>query len=138
MGKGIINPGSRWEIVLGILRGISEEEKESEGKAKKTRFMQMAYLDVRNFQRYFDFLLEQGFVARSNSLEEGMSYELTEKGKDLLRILMEVEDILRQTFYLRPPFIFSHANKFLTLTTPFSTTNIEIITAATSERTGIK
>ncbi len=112
MGKGI-NPRSRWEIVLDILRELSKEERESEGKAKKTRFTQRAYLDERNFQRYLDFLLEQGFVGRSNSPEEGMSYELTEKGKDLLRRLMEVEDILRQTFYLRPPFIFSHANNLL-------------------------
>ncbi len=96
MRKGI-NPRSRWEIILDILRVIAEEERESEGKVKKTRIMQRAYLDWRNFQRYFDFLLEQGFVGKSNSPKEGANYELTEEGKDLMKRLREVEDILQQT-----------------------------------------
>ncbi|MQY53701.1 MAG: hypothetical protein GH149_00125 [Methanosarcinales archaeon] len=49
--KGGINPRSRWEIILDILRVISQEERESEGKEKKTRVMQRAYLDWWSFQR---------------------------------------------------------------------------------------
>lgn len=95
MRKGT-NPRSRWEIILDILRVMSEEEMESEGKVKKTRIMQRAYLDWWNFQNIFGFLIEQGFVEKSNSPEEGTSYELTAEGKDLMKRLREVEDILRQ------------------------------------------
>ncbi|MGB2841849.1 MAG: winged helix-turn-helix domain-containing protein [Halobacteriota archaeon] len=94
--KGGINPRSRWEIILDILRVISQEERESEGNEKKTRVMQRAYLDWWSFQRYSHFLLEQGFVEKSKSPEGGISYDLTEKGRDLLESLKEVEDILRQ------------------------------------------
>jgi predicted transcriptional regulator len=59
---------SRWEISYDILEATSEEEKAHGGKAKKTRIMQGAHLDWRNFQRYFDFLLEHRFIA---SLEGG-------------------------------------------------------------------
>lgn len=93
MRKGI-NPRSRWEIILDILRVISEEEKGGEGKVKKTRVMQRAYLDWRNFKRYFDFLVEQGFVGNSEDAEKGKTYYLAEKGKDLMKRLREVEGIL--------------------------------------------
>lgn len=95
MRKGT-NPRSRWEIILDILRVMSEEEMESGGKVKKTRIMQRAYLDWWNFQNIFGFLIEQGFVGKSDSPEEGTSYELTAEGKDLMKRLREVEDILRQ------------------------------------------
>jgi len=76
---------SRWEIILDILERISEEE----GKAKKTRIMQKACLDWRSFKKYFDFLLEHGFIVVDDSCK------LTEKGEDLLRRLREVDAILR-------------------------------------------
>jgi len=78
---------SRWEIILDVLK-VTREEK----KAKKTRIMQRAYLDFRNFQRYFDYLLEEGFIAKCSS-EQG-SYELTEKGEILLKRLKEVDEML--------------------------------------------
>jgi len=90
-----MNPRSRWEIILDILRVISEEGREDECAVKKTRVMQKAYLDWRNFQRHFNFLLKQGFVRDSNEPEEGKGYYLTEKGRDLMKQLREVEDILR-------------------------------------------
>ncbi len=77
---------SRWEIILDVLRILQEEN-----KAKKTRIMQKAYLDWRNFKRYFDYLLDEGFVAKSNPYEY---YELTAKGKDLLARLKEVKKLL--------------------------------------------
>jgi predicted transcriptional regulator len=85
-----MNPRSKWEIILDILKEISEEE----GGAKKTRIMQKAYLDWKNFERHFCFLLEHGFVRNVVGPEEGKSYELTEKGEDLLMKLMEVEKML--------------------------------------------
>lgn len=89
MRRGM-NPRSKWEIILDILKEISEEE----GGAKKTRIMQKAYLDWRNFKRHFDFLLEHGFVRNVVDPKEGKSYELTDKGKDLLKKLIEVKKIL--------------------------------------------
>ncbi len=74
---------SRWEIILDMLKIIQEDN-----NAKKTRIMQKAYLDWRNFRRYFDFLLEEGFVAKCNP---GDCYELTEKGRELLGRLKEVK-----------------------------------------------
>ena len=82
---------SRWEITYDILRATSEEATAHDGKAKKTRIMQGAYLDWRNFQRYFDFLLEQGFI---NSPEGENYYYLTEKGRNLKEQLRELKDRL--------------------------------------------
>ncbi|MCZ7355789.1 MAG: hypothetical protein O8C66_07730 [Candidatus Methanoperedens sp.] len=77
---------SRWDIILEVLGIILEEN-----NVKKTRIMQKAYLDWRNFKRYFDFLLEEGFVAKTNPDEY---YELTEKGKELFRRLNEVKKLV--------------------------------------------
>jgi predicted transcriptional regulator len=97
ISRRVISPRSRWEIILNILRVISEEERESKGKikVKKTRIMQKAHLDWKNFQKHFNFLLEHGFVGEIIDPEEGMSYELTEKGRDVMRKLRDVERILR-------------------------------------------
>lgn len=75
---------SRWEIILDVLKAIQEES-----KAKKTRIMQKAYLDWRNFERYFAFLLDEGFIERTQDVR----YRLTEKGEGLLARLQEVDEI---------------------------------------------
>lgn len=75
---------SRWEIILDVLKAIQEEN-----KAKKTRIMQRAYLDWRNFDRYFSFLLEEGFIERTPDT----CYRLTEKGEGLLTRLQGVDEI---------------------------------------------
>ena len=80
---------SRWEIIQDLLKVTKEEN-----RAKKTRIMQRAYLDWRNFQKYFDFLLEMGFIANCDS----DSYELTEKGEELRKRLDQVDEILNQKF----------------------------------------
>ncbi len=86
---GIRKERSRWEIIEDILLVLMGEE-----KSKKTRIMQRAYLDWRNFQRYFDFLLEEGFMVKCNNHEDEGYYELTERGKELLKRLKNVRDIL--------------------------------------------
>ncbi len=86
-----INRRSRWELTYDILRVTSEEEKAHDGKAKKTRIMQGAYLDWRNFQRYFDFLLEHGFI---DCPDGGNYYYLTEKGRNLEEQLRGLKDML--------------------------------------------
>ncbi len=82
---------SRWEIILDILKVTSE----GEGRAKKTRIMQYAYLDWRNFQRHFGFLQDNGFISDHKDPKEGTSYYLTEKGIDLMGRLNAVQKMLR-------------------------------------------
>jgi len=65
---------------------ISKEE-----GAKKTRIMQRAYLDWRNFQRHFDFLLRHDYI---NDPEGKSCYYLTEKGRALMERIKAVDDIL--------------------------------------------
>ncbi len=77
---------SRWEIIMDMLKAIHEEN-----KARKTRIMQRAYLDWRNFERYLDFLLAEGFITKC---ESDACYELTVKGKEMLRRLKEVDEML--------------------------------------------
>jgi predicted transcriptional regulator len=87
------NRRSRWEISYDILEATAAEGEVHGGKAKKTRIMQAAHLDWRNFKRYFDFLLEQGFIASS---ERGDYYYLTEKGINLREQLRELRVLLEQ------------------------------------------
>ncbi len=84
---------SRWEIILDTLRGITEEG----GVAKKTRIMQKAYLDWRNFKKYFDFLLEHGFIeeVEKPAGKSNLEYQLTEKGKEIMQKLVEIERMLQ-------------------------------------------
>ncbi len=81
---------SRWEIIEDILAVVLEEK-----KPKKTRMMQRACLAWRNFQGYFDFLLDENFIKKCSNSEPG-SYEITEKGRELLKRLKEVDEMLCQ------------------------------------------
>ena len=83
MGKG----RSRWEIILNMLYVIKKEK-----KIKKTRLMQKAHLDWRNFKKYFDYLLEKKFIIESNP--DVNSYSLTEDGIELLDRLKKVNELL--------------------------------------------
>ena len=78
---------SRWEIILDILHVIKKDE-----KIKKTRLMQKAYLDWRNFKKYFDYLLEENFISESNP--DSGSFSLTENGVELLDRLKKVDELL--------------------------------------------
>ena len=73
---------------------VTSEEGMRGGRVKKTRIMQKAYLDWRNFQNYFDFLIGEGFIGSNENANGGKSYFLTEKGRDLKMRLKEVEGIL--------------------------------------------
>ena len=78
---------SRLEIVQDILKATK-----AENKVKKTRMMQRAYLDWRNFQRYFDYLLREGFIANCDS----NCYELTNRGEELIRRLDKIDEMLNR------------------------------------------
>ncbi len=85
---GMRKDRSRWEIIEDMLKVLVEEK-----KSKKTRIMQKACLDFRNFQRYFSFLLEESFIVHCKN-PETESYELTDKGYELLRRIKSVKEIL--------------------------------------------
>ncbi|VVB92747.1 Winged helix-turn-helix [uncultured archaeon] len=86
--RGVRTERSRWEIIRDMLTVLTEDK-----KSKKTRIMQRACLDWRNFQRYFNFLLEEKFVTKCDN-PEPESYELTENGKELLKRLKVVGEML--------------------------------------------
>lgn len=77
---------SRWDIVRDILKATLEEE-----NVKKTHIMQKAFLDWRTFNRYFEYLLNDGFLTDCNEHE---CFTLTDKGRELLERLKSVEDVL--------------------------------------------
>jgi predicted transcriptional regulator len=79
---------SRWEIIEDMLKVLTEEK-----SVKKTRLMQRACLNWRDLQRYFDFLVEENFIAECNNPRTG-SYAITEKGKEFLKRLRSVKEIL--------------------------------------------
>ena len=78
---------SRWEIIQDLLKTTLKEK-----KAKKTRIMHKTYLDWRNFNKYFTFLLEEGFIVEYTNEKY---YGLTEKGKELLDRLEKVCEMLK-------------------------------------------
>ena len=86
-GAILLRDRNRWEIVQDLLKVTKEEN-----KAKKTRIMQRANLDWRNFQRHFGFLLEEGLIENCDS----NCYELTKKGEELIRRLDQVDEILNR------------------------------------------
>jgi predicted transcriptional regulator len=79
---------SEWEIILDILSATAKNK-----NTKKTRIMQSAYLQWKNFDKYFTYLIDKGLVEKKSSDED---YELTEKGDELLGILNKVNRILKK------------------------------------------
>ncbi len=76
---------SRWEIILDILKVIQDEE-----NVKKTLIMQKASLDWRNFKRYSDFLVDEGFIAMCKDSE---CYAVTDKGGNFLIKLSGISEM---------------------------------------------
>lgn len=84
---------NRWEIIRDILKATM-----SDNKVKKTRILQKAYLDWRTFNRYFDYLNDEGFIKKykPNGTEEEC-YMITDKGNSFINKLKELEDVISQT-----------------------------------------
>ncbi len=87
------NPGlskerSKWEIIKDLLTVLVDEK-----TVKKTHMMQRACLDWRNFHKYFDYLLDEGFITKYENPDSG-NFVLTEKGITLWKRLMDVGDLL--------------------------------------------
>ena len=78
------------EILMEILNVVYKS-----GGAKKTRIMQSAYLDWRNFKKHFDFLVEKGFLSEIYSNSDRV-YCISKKGKELLEKLVELYEITKK------------------------------------------
>ncbi len=85
---GVRKERSRWEIIEDMLKALMEEK-----SMKKTRIMQKACLNWRDLQKYFDFLVEENFITECTNPGKG-NYGITEKGKELLKRLKNVKEIL--------------------------------------------
>ena len=77
---------SQHEIIYDILSSLHQEK-----NARKTKIMQMSYLDWRNFDRYFRLLQDENCISRSRRHVE--CYELTEKGLKLLKSLKPLDEL---------------------------------------------
>jgi signal transduction histidine kinase/predicted transcriptional regulator len=74
----------RWDILLDILKEISEVEE-----------VQKTTLDWTSFKAYFNFLVDHGFLEVGEESGKGENYKLTEKGQDLLLKLQTVAEMVR-------------------------------------------
>ncbi|MGB7001331.1 MAG: ATP-binding protein [Halobacteriota archaeon] len=75
--------GDRWGVMLDILKGISEE-----GGVQRINF------DLSSSKKYFNFLMDNGFLDVGDEPGKGESYKLTEKGQDLLLKLQTVTEMI--------------------------------------------
>jgi signal transduction histidine kinase/predicted transcriptional regulator len=74
----------RWDIMLDILKEISEAEE-----------VQKTTLDRTSFNAYFNFLVDHGFLEVGGESGKGENYKPTEKGQDLLLKLQTVAEMIR-------------------------------------------
>ncbi len=85
---GLKKRRSRWVIIADILKVLTEEK-----RSTKTRIMQRAYIDWRIFKKYFEFLLAEGFIAKTNE-SEPETYNIADKGIELLKRLKNVDEMM--------------------------------------------
>jgi predicted transcriptional regulator len=85
----MITGRSRWEILLDVLKVVQGSK-----NAKKKYIMKKANLDSNNFKNYISFLVQGGFISID---DQETGYEITEKGKELLRRLNDVDGIMGKT-----------------------------------------
>ena len=75
--------GDRWGVMLDILKGVSED-----GGLQRINF------DLSSSKKYFNFLMDNGFLDVGDEPGKGESYKLTEKGQDLLLKLQTVTGMI--------------------------------------------
>ena len=78
---------SKMEIYIDILRVISD------GNHKPTHIMYRANLSWERLKRYLKFLGSQGLL-KNVERTQGSNYELTEKGRELLKYFRKIEGML--------------------------------------------
>jgi len=62
--------------------------------ANKTKIMYRANLNFSRFERYFRELSKKGLIEVVDDPDASVVYRTTERGKELLRVLMEAEKLL--------------------------------------------
>jgi len=78
---------SKMEIYLDILRVVSE------GNHKPTHIMYRANLSWERLKKYLKFLASQDLLI-SAQRNEGTRFEITEKGRELLKYFRKIEGML--------------------------------------------
>ena len=79
---------SRSEVIVNILS-------EALGGVNKTRLMYRCNLNFVRFSRYLQELLDAGLIERVHTNPEGIVvYKTTDKGRELLRVLRKVEQLM--------------------------------------------
>lgn len=62
--------------------------------ANKTKIMYRANLNFSRFERYYRELSKKGLIEVVDDPDASVVYRTTERGKELLRVLMEAEKLL--------------------------------------------
>jgi predicted transcriptional regulator len=79
---------SRTEVIVDILS-------EALSGANKTRLMYRCNLNFARFNRYLHDLLDAGVVERVSTNPTGITiYKITEKGRELLRVLRKASEFM--------------------------------------------
>lgn len=63
----------------------------------KTRIMYKSNLNFARFHKYFDDLVEKGFVEEMNNSNGRAVYKTTERGRELMEVLKLARDLLYST-----------------------------------------
>jgi len=71
------NKRSETEIIAQILFS-------AKNKVKKTHLLYSTNISYSNFTKYFDFLIDKGFIEAKDGNPGGKVYQTTEKGQQLL------------------------------------------------------
>ncbi len=82
----IKNERGRWDIILEMLKAT-----QMENDPENRHSLHEEFINLKNFDKYFEFLQSEGFIAEFNP---GNNYYLTKKGKDLLEGLNKINNIL--------------------------------------------
>jgi len=73
---------------------ISDILVEALNGSNKTRILYGANLNFLRFDRYVSELLDKGLIVEVNDSKGGLTYKTTEKGKELLQVLKDVEKFI--------------------------------------------
>jgi predicted transcriptional regulator len=83
--KGLVKRG--WsKITAEILEAVSQPE-------RKMRIMYRTNLNFDRFDRYFNDLLEKGFIEKSIDADGHPTYKISERGKTLLAAIEKVYEL---------------------------------------------
>ena len=83
----LVRRRGRVEIMMDILD-------QALNGARKTKIMYRANLNFLRFERYFHELSKKGLIEVVDDPDASLVYRTTERGRELLRVLMEADELL--------------------------------------------